>query len=204
MVAPIIYAAGYVIVEYGIPMLVTGYVAYQTGQILADREEQIAFGQASSSLTNALTPDRSDENERTDAQSTTNEATRNCDGPHRGRLQVQGNARNIDPPDGIEISWPWNRPCVPPLRPEGLLEISALLERTREISPESAGWRGGAFAKMSRFISGSGPSGLRPSDSGGWSITEDGKTVRNRTRGVLRNAARVDIEILAGRAFGDY
>lgn len=137
------------------------------------------------------------------AQTQTNTTTRACDGPHGGRLQVQGYRPRVDP-HPIEISWPWNRPCIPPLRPEGLSVLSAvLLPATMAIKRSSAGHRGPAFAAMSRFISRSSPWGFTPADSDGWSINEVGRAVRNRTRGVSRNAPRVDMEIHRGRAFGD-
>lgn len=129
---------------------------------------------------------------------------RKCDGPHRGRLQVQGYKRGVDPVP-VELSWPWTRDCRPPLRPEGLSALSAiLLPQTMAISGGSAGWRGPAFSKMSQYISNSPPMGFTPANSGGWSITETGGVVRNFGRGAGRNAPRVDLDIFVGRAFGDF
>lgn len=136
-------------------------------------------------------------------QTDTGTQQRQCDGPHNGRLQVQGYRHRVDP-FPIELSWPWNRPCTPPLRPEGLGALSGiLLPETMAIRRESAFLRGPAFASMSRFISNSSPLGFTPADSGGWSITSTGTVVRNRSRGAGPNAPRVDIDIFAGRAFGD-
>lgn len=137
------------------------------------------------------------------ATTTTDSPTRTCDGPHRGRLQVQGYMPRIDPAP-IELSWPWSRPCIPPLRPEGLGALSAyLLPATAAIAYRSAGYRGPVFAAMSQYISKSPPMGFMPANSGGWSISGGGVAVRNFSRGVGRNAPRVDLDIFVGRAFGD-
>jgi hypothetical protein len=127
--------------------------------------------------------------------------TRPCDGPHRGRLQVQGYNRRVDP-GPIELSWPWSRPCIPPIRPEGLAALSAdLLLRTRAISFASAGHRGPAFSRMSQHISNSPAIGFMAGHTIGWGIdAATGRAVINTRAGP--NAPRVDLEVHAGRAFG--
>ena len=141
--------------------------------------------------------------EETQTTPTTTTTTRECDGPHRGRLQVQGYVPRVDPVP-IELSWPWSRPCIPPLRPEGRVEISGLLERTRAISFASAGYRRPAFIRMSQYINSAPTTGFGPHQMG-FSIDVVGNAARNRAAGVRfpRNPARVDIEVAVGRAFGD-
>lgn len=131
----------------------------------------------------------------------TDEEVKKCDGPHRGRFQAQGYAKNVDPPGGIELSKPWNRDCVAPLRTEGLTLISALEAETAVLNFKSAGYRGKAFSKMSKYIKKSPPTGFTPLDSIGWGIDPStGKAVRNILAGA--KAVRVDLEIKVGRAFG--
>lgn len=147
-----------------------------------------------------------------DAQSTptstttTNTTTRGCDGPHRGRLQVQGFKPRVDPLP-VELSWPWSRPCVPPLRPEGLSALSAvLLPQTMVISPRSAGYRGPAFSKMSQHIRNAAPLGFVAPHRFGWAINPaTGIAVPNQRirAGHPSGPPRVDIEVVLGRAFGD-
>lgn len=126
---------------------------------------------------------------------------RGCDGPHRGRLQVQG----FRPPHDtvpIELSWPWSRPCIAPLKPEGLVALSGdLLPRTRAINFASAGYRGPAFSKMSQHIQSAPPAGFLAGHRMGWGIhPATGRAVPNLRAGP--NAPRVDLEVHAGRAFG--
>ena len=126
---------------------------------------------------------------------------RRCDGPHRGRLQVQG----FRPPHDvrpIELSWPWARTCTPPLKPEGLTALSAdLLLSTRLINYASAGHRGPAFSKMSQHIQSAPPAGFLAGHRMGWGIhSATGSAVPNLRAGP--NAPRVDLEVHAGRAFG--
>ncbi len=136
-------------------------------------------------------------NERTATVS--NERQRKCDGPHRGRLQVQGYAKNIDP-HPIELSYPWSYDCSPPLKPEGLAAISLLLLQTQAISYKSAGYRGAAFSKMSKYIKKAPPIGFLADHRIGFGIAEDGSVKINQKAG--RNPARVDLEVRKGRAFG--
>ncbi|WP_103255610.1 hypothetical protein [Tabrizicola aquatica] len=126
---------------------------------------------------------------------------RRCDGPHRGRLQVQGYRPPHDPVP-VELSWPWNRSCIPPLRPEGLVALSGdLLPRTRAISFTSAGHRGPAFSKMSQHIQSAPPTGFLAGHRMGWGIhPATGLAVPNLRAGPA--APRVDLEVHAGRAFG--
>lgn len=126
---------------------------------------------------------------------------RRCDGPHRGRLQVQGYRPSVDPAP-VELSWPWNRPCLPPLKPEGLMALSGdLLPRTRQISFASAGHRGPAFSKMSQHIRSAPATGFETGHRIGWGIHPDtGSAVPNLRAGP--SAPRVDLEVHAGRAFG--
>lgn len=131
---------------------------------------------------------------------TTNTTTRPCDGPHRGRLQVQGYAPRHDP-HPIELSWPWTRPCIPPFKPEGLAALSAvLLPGTAAISFSSAGRRGPAFAAMSQHIQNAPPIGFMAGHRKGFGITSTGALRPNLSAGP--NAPRVDLEVHAGRAFG--
>ena len=135
---------------------------------------------------------------------TTNTTTRGCDGPHRGRLQVQGYAPRVEPLP-IELSWPWVRDCVPPLRPEGLAALSGLFAQTQGINFKSAGYRGPAFSKMSQYIKKSPLIGFG-AHSKGWAIEPNTKkAVPNlRVKGdPIYGPPRVDLEIKVGRAFGD-
>ncbi len=127
---------------------------------------------------------------------------RRCDGPHRGRLQVQGFRPPYDTVP-VELSWPWERPCIPPLRIEGLSALSSiLLPQTRALNYRSAGHRGPAFSKMSQHISSSPPMGFLAGHRMGWGIHHaTGRAVPNLRAGP--NAPRVDLEVHAGRAFGD-
>jgi len=133
---------------------------------------------------------------------TTNDTTARCDGPHRGRLQVQGYNRRVDP-HLLELSWPWTRSCVPPLRLEGLAAISGvLLPATQAVSFGSAGYRGPAFAKMSQHISKAPPIGFLAGHRIGWAINHaTGQAVPNQR--AIGGAPRVDLEVIQGRAFGD-
>jgi len=135
------------------------------------------------------------------AQDGTRSEERRCDGPHRGRLQVQGFRKPPDPIE-IELSWPAFRPCYFPLKPKGLTALSAdLLARTRLISYQSAGYRGPAFAKMSRHIKTAPPGGFGAGQMEGWGIDPDaGHAVKNTRAG--HKAPRVDIEVFSLRAFG--
>ena len=144
---------------------------------------------------------RHDEQTQTRATTTTttNTTTRECDGPHRGRLQSQGYRR--PDPGRVELSQAWSRPCIPPLRAEGRAMISALLNDTRQFSFVSAGIRARAFARMSRHINSAPPTGFVAGHRIGWGITPHGALVRNIDAGL--NAPRVDLEVWAGRAFGD-
>lgn len=132
---------------------------------------------------------------------TTNTATRTCDGPHRGRLQVQGYEPTIDPFDFTSArgpSWPWTRPCFPLLRAEGLTALSlTLLNATREIRFASAGLRGPAFAKMSQHIVNAPAIGHGARHTIGWNH------LGQRAYGSGRNVPRVDLEVIQGRAFGE-
>ncbi len=128
-----------------------------------------------------------------------NTRQRNCDGPHRGRLQVQGYAKNIDP-FSLELSQPWNRACNPPLKPEGFVMISTLLVMTQAVRYQSAGYRAAAFVKMSEHIASAPPMGFLAGYSIGFGMLKKGKAVNNLKAG--RNPARVDLEVKLGRAFG--
>ncbi len=130
---------------------------------------------------------------------TTDTTTRPCDGPHRGRLQVQGYNSRVDPAP-IELSWPWARPCIPPLNPEGRTAISTLLIQTQAVSAASAGLRGPAFAAMSRHITSAPPMGFLAGHRRGWGVTPNGRLRPNLSAGP--NAPRVDLEVHVGRAFG--
>lgn len=138
--------------------------------------------------------------EEEEAQTTTNTTTRGCDGPHGGRLQVQGYAPRTDP-YSLELSWPWNRECTPPLRPEGLGAVSGLLVQTQAISYRSVGRRGKAFSAMSKHISKAPSLGFESGHRIGFGVTPDGDLRINQKAG--RNAPRVDLEVHRGRAFGD-
>ena len=129
----------------------------------------------------------------TDAQ------TRRCDGPHRGRFQAQG-YRPSQEPRRVETSVPWNRPCVPPLNPEGRQMVSQLLVQTQAISYTGAGLRGPAFSRMSQHVVSALPSGFFAGHRAGWGITSAGRVVRNTQAGP--DAPRVDLEVHTGRAFG--
>lgn len=132
---------------------------------------------------------------------TTNDTTRRCDGPHRGRLQVQGYDPRVDPFDFTSDqgpSWGWAMPCYPPLRAVGLAQLSTnLLVQTQNIRHESAGLRGAAFAKMSRHIANAPPIGFVARHVAGWNH------LGRRAFGSGRNVPRVDLEVTRGRAFGD-
>lgn len=144
---------------------------------------------------------RGDEDEQSTptTTTTTNTTTRQCDGPHRGRLQSQGYRR--PDPGRVELSRPWNRPCLPPLRAEGRSMISALLNDTKSFSFVSAGLRAGAFAAMSRHIGSAPPMGFMAGHRMGWGIAPNGALRPNLIAGP--DAPRVDLEVHVGRAFGD-
>lgn len=147
----------------------------------------------------------SDEDEQAGAgatpTTTTSDVVERCDGPHRGRLQVQGYAPRVDPFDFTSAqgpSWGWNEPCYPPLRAMGLAQLSTnLLVQTRNIRFESAGLRGPAFAKMSQHISNAPATGFYARHVIGWNH------LGQRAVGSGRNVPRVDLEVIQGRAFGD-
>lgn len=95
---------------------------------------------------------------------------------------------------------------MPPLRLEGNSQLSGLLESTRAVSFASAGYRRSAFVKMSEHINGAGPDGYHATHTIGWAINPaTGNAVPNQRVRVGHPAgpARVDMEIMAGRAFGD-
>lgn len=125
---------------------------------------------------------------------------RRCDGPHRGRLQAQG-YRPSQEPRRVETSEPWSEPCYAPLRAAGLVKVSALLLKTQAISYEGAGLRGPCFSRMSKHIKESPPGGFSAGYTIGWGMTASGQIRRNTAAG--RDAPRVDLEVTAGRAFGD-
>ena len=128
---------------------------------------------------------------RTGPVAATNDTTRRCDGPHRGRLQVQGYAPRIDPFDfssSAGPSWGWYEPCQSPLRAMGLAQLSTnLLLQTRNINFASAGLRGAAFAKMSQHISSAPSNGFYARHVIGWN--HNGQ----RALGSGRNVPRVDL-----------
>lgn len=130
----------------------------------------------------------------------TNTTRRACDGPHRGRLQVQGYNRRVDP-HPLELSWPWTRTCSSPLRQEGLGAVSTLLVQTRAVAYRSAGWRGAAFSAMSKHIRAAPGTGFRAGHRKGFGVTPNGRLRPALSAG--RNAPRLDLEVHAGRAFGD-
>lgn len=154
---------------------------------------------AAAAISDVFSGDKDDAQATPRVATDTNTTSRNCDGPHRGRLQVQGYSPRVDPAP-IELSWPWSRPCIPPLKSEGHTAISALLMQTRAVSFESAGLRGPAFSAMSRHITSAPPIGFMAGHRRGWGVTPTGRLRRNLSAGP--NAPRVDLEVHAGRAFG--
>lgn len=154
---------------------------------------------AASAVADVFTSDDADTQAVPVGSTTTDTTTRPCDGPHRGRLQVQGYSPRVDPAP-LELSWPWARTCVPPLKPEGLAALPILLVQTVEASYASAGLRGPAFAAMSRHIVSAPPMGFLAGHRKGWGVTPNGRLRPNLSAG--RNAPRVDLEVQAGRAFG--
>ena len=207
MAAPVAAPAAGVYIAGAALLAGAAYLMTPAGQrTTASLGEAVADGAGSAidSIVNLFSGKKTEEQSESVPVAGTTTTTRPCDGPHRGRLQVQGYAPRIDP-HPLELSWPWNRDCIPPLRPEGLSALSAnLLPQTAAISYESAGYRGPAFSRMSQYIESSPPIGFTPMQSGGWSIDARGQAVRNFKRGVSRNAPRIDMEVHAGRAFGDY
>lgn len=135
------------------------------------------------------------------AQADTDTATRKCDGPHRGRFQAQG-YRPRQEPRPVETSVPWNEECFSPGKAVGRGMVSLLMVQTRAISYEAAGLRAKAFSRASRHVGNAPASGFTAGHKMSWNITESGQVrVGNMTGG--RNAPRVDLEVKAGRAFGD-
>lgn len=134
------------------------------------------------------------------AEDGTRTEERRCDGPHRGRFQAQG-YRPSQEPRRVETSESWFEPCHAPLRAVGLVKVSALLIKTQAISFEGAGLRGPCFSRMSQHVKSAPPSGFPAGHTAGWGITPAGQVRRNTAAG--RDAPRVDLEVTAGRAFGD-
>jgi hypothetical protein len=137
---------------------------------------------------------------QTQTQTDTQTQERRCDGPHAGRFQAQGYRRSQEP-RRVELSEPWMRECQAPLRAEGRGMVSALLAATAAVSYQGAGLRGPAFSKMSQHVNAAPPSGFFAGHRAGWGITAAGTVVRNTSAG--RDAPRVDLEVIRGRAFGD-
>ncbi|GGE22648.1 hypothetical protein GCM10011360_08910 [Primorskyibacter flagellatus] len=133
-------------------------------------------------------------------QADTDTATRRCDGPHRGRFQAQG-YRPSQEPRPVETSVPWVRDCFAPQRAEGRGMVSLLLVQTQAISRQGAGLRGACFSRMSQHVNSAPPSGFTAGHRAGWGINPAGQVRRNTAAGP--NAPRVDLEVQAGRAFGD-
>lgn len=154
---------------------------------------------AASAVVDAFSGDDADAQVAPVSTTTTDTTTRPCDGPHRGRLQVQGYSPRVDP-GPIELSWSWARTCLPPLKPEGLAALPFLLGKTTAINYASAGLRGPAFAAMSRHIVSAPPMGFLAGHRKGWGVTPNGRLRPNLSAGP--NAPRVDLEVHAGRAFG--
>ena len=125
---------------------------------------------------------------------------RRCDGPHRGRFQAQG-FRSSQEPRRVETSESWSEPCYPPLRAAGMVKVSALLLKTQAISFQGAGLRGPCFSRMSQHVKSAPARGFSAGYTIGWGITASGQVRRNTAAG--RDAPRVDLEVTAGRAFGD-
>lgn len=125
---------------------------------------------------------------------------RRCDGPHRGRFQAQG-YRASQESRRVETSEAWSEPCHEPLRPVGLVKVSALLIKTQAISFQGTGLRGPCFSRMSQHVRSSPASGFGAVYTIGWGINEAGQVRRNTAAG--RDAPRIDLEVTAGRAFGD-
>ena len=126
--------------------------------------------------------------------------TQPCDGPHRGRFQAQGYSRRVDP-SPLEVSAPWTRNCIPPLKPEGFHLLSnVLLVQVRLFNYASAGLRGPAFARMSQHVRSAPAIGFVAGHRRGFGITPQGQVRPNTAAGP--NAPRVDLEVITGRAFG--
>ena len=172
-----------------------GEAVVEGGSRAVDNVKEVA-----SSISDAFSGDDAETQSRPATATDTNTTTQNCDGPHRGRLQVQGYNRRVDP-GPVELSWPWERPCIPPLRPEGLAALSGLLAQTQMFSYASAGLRGPAFAAMSKHISSAPPMGFLAGHRKGWGVTPNGRLRPNLSAGP--NAPRVDLEVHVGRALGD-
>lgn len=130
----------------------------------------------------------------------TDTMTQPCDGPHRGRFQAQGYNRRVDP-SPLEVSAPWTRNCIPPLKPEGFHLLSnVLLVQVRMFNYASAGLRGPAFAQMSQHVRSAPAIGFVAGHRRGYGITPQGQVRPNTAAGP--NAPRVDLEVITGRAFG--
>lgn len=110
---------------------------------------------------------------------------------------MQGYDHRKDPLP-IELSWPWERKCVPPLRAEGTAALSKLFSDTQAISYKSASLRGPAFVKMEQHINKSPSLGFLARHVVGWN------QLGRRAFGSGRNVPRVDLEVIKGRAFGDF
>lgn len=152
-------------------------------------------------IADLFSSDEEESGQATTTTTTTSDVVERCDGPHRGRLQVQGYDERIDPFDFTSNrgpSWAWNEPCYPPLRSMGLAQLSTnLLVQTRNIRFEFAGLRAAAFTKMSQHITKAPPTGFYARHVIGWNH------LGQRALGSGRNVPRVDLEVIQGRAFGD-
>lgn len=178
------------------------YLMTPPGQRAAQSLGEAVYDGGASAAESIASLFSSDEEEsRSTSVATSNTTTRGCDGPHRGRLQVQGYDPLVDPFDFSSASgpsWGWNEPCIPPLRVTGLAQLSTnLLVQTQNIRFESAGLRGAAFAKMSQHISNAPFMGFYAEHKIGWNHRGE------RALGSGRNVPRVDLEVKKGRAFGD-
>lgn len=205
MAAP---AAAPAAVYIGGAALVAGaaYLLTPPGRRTSETLGQAIYDGGADAVENIRSLFSSDEDE--DAQATpttttrTNSTTKDCDGPHRGRIQVQGFDPRVDPRDFNTmippITFGWNEPCFPPTRAVGLAQLSTnLLVQTQNVRFESAGLRGPAFSKMSQHIKNAPPMGFYARHVTGWNH------LGRRALGSGRNVPRVDLEVTLGRAFGD-
>jgi hypothetical protein len=204
MAAPVAAPAAGVYIAGAALLAGAAYLMTPAGQrTTASLGEAVADGAGSAidSIVNLFSGKKTEEQSESVPVAGTTTTTRPCDGPHGGRIQVQGYVPRIDP-HPLELSWPWNRECVPPLRPEGLSAVSGvLLPQVAAISYESAGYRGQAFSKMSKHIRDSPSEGFLAGHRVGWGIhPATRQAVRNLRAGP--DAPRVDLEVHRGRAFG--
>lgn len=176
------------------------YLATPQGQRTAQSLGEAMYDGGANAVDNIKSLFSAEEEENTVPTTASNTTTRDCDGPHGGRLQSQG-YRKPDP-GPVELSRPWRRPCTPPLRAEGRFMVSALFNDTRDFSFMSAGLRARAFAAMSKHISSSPPIGFLAGHKKGWGIAPNGDLRPNLLAGP--RAPRVDLEVHEGRAFGDW